>query len=486
MRALAVGEYDVRGIAVLCQSDEVVAANPVFLRAVGAQANGAPVRLTVKCDREQAYARQPFKVLVRLEVDARVNRVLTASTARFVFPWWESVVAVSDEAALLRDQRRYEIERAHRSVNLELQRGTIEKDGVFYEVLVGEIVVLAPEPGVLTLAGSGFRCEIPPSSSATPPMHGAAGRRSEALSAPHAIAIRPLPEEGRPPGWGDAVGDFEIAAEASRASLRVGDPLGLTVTIREVRSQCSNVAFARFPGLNEIAGFRVFSESAARAPGERVFRFEVSPETAAVRAVPSFTIHWFDPEEERYQSASSAPLPLEVKPHPAGLDLAGETPAAEQSPSAWRWPLAAAAALLAAFLGAALALAGRRLRLRLRLRSGAARPQERARQARAELERSLRDAAGAAPEDELAAARAFARYLAARCDAEAGRCFGAGAAEVLRARGVEEALCADVARFFAAAEERVFGRRGGESDGAASVRGLVERLEEGPRRPLVS
>ena len=50
-------------------------------------------------------------------------------------------------------------------------------------------------------------------------------------SQPEALKVLPLPTEGRPAGFGGAVGEFEIASELSAAQSAAGDPLTLRLKV---------------------------------------------------------------------------------------------------------------------------------------------------------------------------------------------------------------------------------------------------------------
>lgn len=231
------------------------------------------------------------------------------------------------------------------------------------------------------------------------------------------IEVRPLPEEGRPASFTGAVGEFSIEATATPTQVSVGDPITLSIRITDrsrERQQLELLAAPPIASQPELAsGFRIPPDPLAGVVEGRTKTFTATlrPKDEAVREIPPIAFSWFDPVAGRYRTASTAPIPLEVRAT-ASLDLSevlgAATPrVAEPAPQLergllpnasldattlrhegvtpdWRWllvavlpPLAAAALLLALrrsrFLAAnpAVARANRARRTALRRLSGA-------------------------------------------------------------------------------------------------------------------
>ena len=51
-------------------------------------------------------------------------------------------------------------------------------------------------------------------------------------SAPLTLDIRPVPSAGQPASFSGAIGRFQVEVDANPKSLRVGDPLSVTLTVR--------------------------------------------------------------------------------------------------------------------------------------------------------------------------------------------------------------------------------------------------------------
>ncbi|MFG0315904.1 MAG: hypothetical protein ACF8XB_01425 [Planctomycetota bacterium JB042] len=465
------GRFAIEGVGVVCQSDRRLDANRVDLTAVRA-GDVAPVRLRLEPRAQLVRARQPFRVVVRLEVDARIANALTARSARFLFPWWGDVVNRVEGTALLpspNGQKRFEIEGVRRSLHLDFAARPREIDGVQYEVMTGELEMLAPEPGVLTFEGTRFRCVVP-TGTGTPGSGGVEGRTIEAVAETTPVTVREVPREGRPAGYGSAVGRFTIEVDVDRTTARVGDPIRVTLAVREAEPGTTNLATAEFPGLDRAAGFRRFDHRTRIERGVSYVELDLMAESADVDRLPPFTIHWFDPETATFESASTPPVPMTVTPHPDRRSLRDDGDPARPTTPLRLWPYGVAVLFLALLLGIA-----RRARTTTPAppRVAAAEAERRRATALATLE-----SAPPPSEDPVEEAKALARYLAARLDSEPGRCYGEGARELLTAAGASPDLVADVTAWFEEKERAAFA--GDRATGKAeSAKELARRVEEG-------
>ncbi|MFH0945914.1 MAG: hypothetical protein V2A76_12005 [Planctomycetota bacterium] len=454
VRALAAGEYDIRDLSVLCQSDMAVLANPVFLRAVSADADAAPIALWIEAEPQQVYARQPFQVRVRLEVDTRVSPQLTSANARFHFPFWTNVVSLEQETALRPFQKRFPLVDGNCSLLLDSGPDRVRRDGVFYDVLSCTAVVLAPEPATLSLAGSRFDVD--------------SGEIGSAIAEPRSVQVLPLPVVGRPAGFADAVGDFTFQASADRKSVTVGDTVSVTLSLRETREKSTNIRYLRLGPYEEVEGFRLFQQTADQAPGLRTIRLDLSPATARVSQIPSFEFAWFDPLDQEYHVARTPPIPLQVRPHPEGKELVDEPEEAGRNSFFRKSPFYLTAVLLFALLLRAIVR-------RRPVRAGEAK--SKGEEARPGFERGLERLQKEGDADPVAEARLLARYLADRFDSEPGRCFGKESAAVLLQHGVDPALAEDVARYFAQVEASAFHGATDPERPDPGAQELVERLD---------
>ena len=138
-----------------------------------------------------------------------------------------------------------------------------------------------------------------------------------AHSAPRTVEIRPVPLAEQPSSFTGAVGRFRLVVQAAPAVLKVGDPLTLTVTLRNEGD--SLVASIRPPQLQQqpvfVQDFKLPAETPASntGPDFKTFTYVLRPRHAEVRAVPSLAVAYFDPHDGRYHVLNSAPIPLRVE-----------------------------------------------------------------------------------------------------------------------------------------------------------------------------
>ncbi len=147
------------------------------------------------------------------------------------------------------------------------------------------------------------------------------------------VHVRPLPAAGQPKDFRPHnVGQFGIEASVDRDRVRRGEPLTLTVTVRGT----GNVRFVDpdpWPTLDGVRRYdptveattRVDLDAAGRMviAGERTYKFLLIPEREGELTIPSHTLTFFDPSEERYRTVRTEPLRISVAPAAGGTTEEG-------------------------------------------------------------------------------------------------------------------------------------------------------------------
>jgi len=151
------------------------------------------------------------------------------------------------------------------------------------------------------------------------------------------LAVRALPSEGRPRGFGGAVGRYSFSVSASDSVARVGDPIRLTMNVRG-SGLLSQVPRPELGALAEVT--KDFAVLGTLEPGEIagdqiVFEEIVRPKSADVRQFPSIPFAYFDPSKEEYRAAWSDPIPLRVAAAPdvGPVEAFGAIDAGARTPS---------------------------------------------------------------------------------------------------------------------------------------------------------
>ncbi|HET6204758.1 MAG TPA: BatD family protein [Planctomycetota bacterium] len=135
------------------------------------------------------------------------------------------------------------------------------------------------------------------------------------------VEVKDLPEEGKPEGFGGAVGNFRVEASASPRDVKVGESLRLVFTIVGE----GNLEFLEPPDLERAGGFerfRFFGRLEEKGEGKRQVVYDLAPLGEDATAIPSILFPFFDPEAGTYRTAKTDSIPLRVRPLPPGERLA--------------------------------------------------------------------------------------------------------------------------------------------------------------------
>jgi hypothetical protein len=145
-------------------------------------------------------------------------------------------------------------------------------------------------------------------------------------SDPVRLNFRPLPREGRLPGFAGAVGDYSVdPPQLSTNTVRVGEPVKMTVSVRGR----GNLGRLAMPPPPRVADWQVFEAKPEQLPpqvvqarGSMNFTYTLVPLKDDVRATPELPFSFFHPDKEQYVSANVRPVPVAVIPGAAPEDLA--------------------------------------------------------------------------------------------------------------------------------------------------------------------
>ncbi|SVB16951.1 uncharacterized protein METZ01_LOCUS169805, partial [marine metagenome] len=148
---------------------------------------------------------------------------------------------------------------------------------------------------------------------------GATKKNHKLLSTkPIELNIRPLPVEGKPKGFKNLVGQFDMTATIGKDHLDSGDTTTLTIIV----SGIGNVMDTTFTNLKIGSQFKVYPDQPTftktihgnQIGGEKVFKFALVPFSTGQQAIPSVTLNYFDPDKKSYKKVSTNPINIEIKP----------------------------------------------------------------------------------------------------------------------------------------------------------------------------
>ena len=131
------------------------------------------------------------------------------------------------------------------------------------------------------------------------------------------VAVRPLPEEGRPFEFSGGVGRFGARSSVDRRSLDLGESIKLTIEW----TGTGNLEFFEPPDLGReesFNGFRSYGATDRFHGDRRVVIYDLAPKNAKVYEIPSVSLSIFDPVAGEYTSIETSPIPIRVRV-PEGL-----------------------------------------------------------------------------------------------------------------------------------------------------------------------
>ena len=141
------------------------------------------------------------------------------------------------------------------------------------------------------------------------------GRKLVAIAPAARVDVREVPTP-RPATFCGGIGEYRVAASASPAELRVGDPLTLTLDIEREPSSGS-LELISAPDLTAnpevIADFAIVDKNpTGRSEGNvKRFAYALRPKRAGV-GIPALAVTVFDPDTERFSEITTRPIALTV------------------------------------------------------------------------------------------------------------------------------------------------------------------------------
>ena len=132
------------------------------------------------------------------------------------------------------------------------------------------------------------------------------------------VNTQPLPKKGKPNGFKNLVGQFSITATVGKESFDAGDTTTLTFTV----SGIGNVMDVSLTDLNLGDQFKIYPDQPIftksihgnQIGGEKIFKFALVPFTTGKQTISSISLNYFDPDKNEYNTISTNPISLTIKP----------------------------------------------------------------------------------------------------------------------------------------------------------------------------
>jgi hypothetical protein len=131
------------------------------------------------------------------------------------------------------------------------------------------------------------------------------------------LEVKPLPAAGRPPGFGNAVGSFQLTADIDKTQVAVGDAVALRVKL-EGQGNLKMIPDIQIPSLPD---FTVYSSKRAdaihpsqedRIGGNKTWEYVIVPKAPGRQAIPALAFSYFNAARDKYETIATPALILNV------------------------------------------------------------------------------------------------------------------------------------------------------------------------------
>ena len=230
-----------------------------------------------------------------------------------------------------------------REIFLPYTRSEETLNGLKYTRLRFKASMTALKSGTLELPPARVVAVLQMSSNPDPFGFNSVTKRFKASSQPIKLEIKPLPLQGRPVSFANAIGTkYSIEVSVSRSVVRLGDPIDLNILIRG-DGRLEGLSLPKLDHADSLPPDR-FSVADSPVAGEIVElgqdadgapikgkRFAVTArvKSAEVREVPPIELSFYNPSTGSYEIARSQPIALSVE----GAKVVGAKQVVRANPS---------------------------------------------------------------------------------------------------------------------------------------------------------
>jgi hypothetical protein len=192
---------------------------------------------------------------------------------------------------------------------------TFRRNGQAYAALVQDLTITPMREGSQELVAQANTLSL----RSNPGQPGVFQSFSLIDSDPVTLTVKPLPKQGRLPGFTGAIGSFQIEPpKLSTNLLRAGDPVTLTVTVRG-DGNLGRLSPPPIPLLRDWQAFQPISDAVPPyGVQQRTFNYTLIPLTDRIKSTPTIPFACFDPVKKTYVDITIPPVPVTVKPLPRG------------------------------------------------------------------------------------------------------------------------------------------------------------------------
>jgi hypothetical protein len=138
-------------------------------------------------------------------------------------------------------------------------------------------------------------------------------RKTQELS----LEVKPLPEEGRPPHFNNAVGTFTLAADIDKKQASAGEAVALHIKLAG-KGNLKMIPDIQLPSLPD---FTIYSSKRAdnlrpfeqdQVGGDKDWEYIIVPKAPGSQTIPSLSFSYFNADKNKYETAATPALALTV------------------------------------------------------------------------------------------------------------------------------------------------------------------------------
>jgi len=194
-------------------------------------------------------------------------------------------------------------------------QGTEVIVGKTYSTMEFTTSIIPRKTGDLTLGPAGLQCQVhlPPSPGSAEAFFGGQETYTLNLKSEKVIVqTLPLPREGKPPDFQNAVGRFDLAVEVHPREVKTGDPVRVTMAIKGSGAlhdlPCPVLDLSK----SGESQFKLTAPRLIQTNDALICEQVFIPLSEKADAIPRIHFSFFNPEAETYTTLNQGPFPLKV------------------------------------------------------------------------------------------------------------------------------------------------------------------------------
>ena len=130
------------------------------------------------------------------------------------------------------------------------------------------------------------------------------------------LKVKDVPDQDKPAAYSGAVGRFSFNVNVNPVSLKVGEPITLTMKV----AGSGNIEQLKLPHMPDIESFKSYepeskvnvSRKGGKIRGEKIFEKILIPRCEGDYQIPEVTFAFFNPETGKYQTEKRGPFKIHV------------------------------------------------------------------------------------------------------------------------------------------------------------------------------